>query len=236
MAIYRIAGVYVEMTPRYERLRSYSEKYLFEGDPPNEVLKVELSDEYLKKRMADAPYLSPEDIEYIWLGACFAHKMLEYRGFVLHSSAVAYENKAYLFSADSGTGKSTHTGFWRQCFGEENTAIINDDKPLIREIDGVFYAAGTPFSGKSSLSENVTVPIKALCFIHRSERDEIRRMTTGEALEKMFDQMLRPGGEESALMLLELLDGFLTKVPVFSLWVTFSPYSARFAYAELNKQ
>lgn len=237
MAIYKIADIFVEMEPKYKRLKKYAEKYLYTGDEvPETVMKVEISEEVMKMKNEQHSYLTAEECEYIFFGACFAARILKYNGFVLHSSAIAYDGNAYLFSANSGTGKSTHTGFWQEVFGKENVVYINDDKPAIREINGVFYAAGSPFSGKSDLSNNIIVPLKAVCFIHRSEQNEIKRLSSSEAMELLFGQILRPTRPESINLLFEILDSFFTKVPVYSLGVTYSPDSAKFAYEALNKQ
>ncbi len=237
MAIYKIADLFVEMTPCHNRLKKYAEKYLYTGnETPENVMKVEISEDILKMKNEEHSYLSAEECEYIFFGACFAARLLKYNGFVLHSSAIAYEGNAYLFSADSGTGKSTHTHFWQDVFGKDNVTYINDDKPAIREINGVFHAAGTPFSGKSNLSKNIVVPLKAVCFIHRSEQNEIKRLTPSEAMELLFGQILRPSKPQSINLLFEILDSFFKKVPVYSLGVTYSSDSAKFAYEALNKQ
>ena len=221
MAVYRIAGLLAEMTPRHAHLRKYAEKYLYTGDVGDEeVVDIEMSKDKVDNFFANNGHLSEAECEYMMNGLKFAVRLLSKKGFVLHSSAVAYEGKSYLFSANSGTGKSTHTAFWQECFGEDKTVIINDDKPAIREVDGVFYASGTPFSGKSDLNNNITVPIKAVCFIHRSEKNEIRRLTSGEALECIMNQTIRPPKAENMSELLELLDAFLEKVPIYSLGVT----------------
>ncbi len=238
MPLYRMAGLYVKMDPRHERLKKYAEKYLcdFEQLPSNAtVIDINISEEYVKERQKESPHLSIEDCEYIWFGYCLGVKLLKNNGFILHSSAVMYENKAYLFSADSGTGKSTHTHFWQEVFGSNKAVIINDDKPAIREVDGVFYASGTPFSGKSDLSTNVVVPVKALCFIYRSDVNEIRKLDSSEALELIFEQIFRPKQSENIVLLLDVLDSFFKKVPVYSLGVTYTPESAEFAYREINK-
>lgn len=237
MAIYRIADLLVKMTPKYERLRKYAEKYLCSEEASEEdALEIDLTDSYLEKKQKESPYLTLEACEYVWSGVKFACRLIDLDGFVLHASAVSYKGDAYLFSADSGTGKSTHTGFWQEVFGKEETVIINDDKPAIRQRNGVFYASGSPFSGKSDLSENVTVPIKALCFIHRSEKNEIKRMEPNEALELVLRQTLRPGKVDRLDRLILHLGDFIEKVPVYSLGVTYSPDSAKFAYESLNKK
>ena len=238
MSLYRIADLYVNMSPKYEHLKKYAEKYICEDCVPNDIsdlIDIDISDEFIEERQKENPHLSLSDCEYMWYGAVFAYKMLDRNGFMLHSSAVVYDGYAYLFSADSGTGKSTHTSFWQQVFGKDEAVVINDDKPIVREVDGIFYASGTPFSGKSDLNEDVTAPIKAVCFIYRSEINEIKKIEPEEALRLVLEQTVRPRQEGGAIHLLEILDKFLTKVPIFSLGVTYSPESAKFAYNYLSK-
>ena len=235
MAIYKAAGQFIELTPKYEHLRNYAERYLYDGDEqPHDVIDLNVPEDFLIEKQKENPHLSLATCEYIWTGALFAFRLLDREGFVIHSSAVAYDGNAYLFSAHSGTGKSTHTGFWQEVFGKENTYIINDDKPAVTKLNGRYCASGTMFSGKSPTSENVAVPIKALCFIYRSEKDEIRKLEPGEALPLLLEQTLRPSSAEKVIQLSDVLDGFLRNVPVYSLGVTFSPDSARFAYKAIN--
>ena len=234
MALYNIAGLNVEMSPKFEHLKQYAEKYLCKNNNVKADFFIDLPDCFLEEKQKENPHLSLSDCEYIWSGAMFASKLLQNNGFVLHSSAVEYEGKAYLFSAKSGTGKSTHTSFWQEVFGYDKTLIINDDKPAIRYIDGKFYTLGTPFSGKSSLNSDVSFPIKALCFIYRSEKNEIRRLSASEAIPLVFEQTLRPKNANSAQNLLGLLDGFFRLVPIYSLGVTYSKDSALFAYEAIN--
>ena len=236
MALYRMAGLFVEMDPQYERLKKYAEKYLYTGDePPEDVIVIDKIEERIERMKEKYPFFSLEDCEYMVSGSLFSGKILQKNGFVLHSSAVAYDGYAYLFSADSGVGKSTHTGYWQECFGKDKTVIINDDKPAIREIDGAYYVSGTPFSGKFDISENISVPLKAVCFIHRAEKCEIKRLEPNQVLGLIFPQLFRPRNETNAELMLDVLDRFLKKVPVYSLGVTNSPDAARFAYEELNR-
>lgn len=60
-----------------------------------------------------------------------ADKMVDYDTFVFHGSVIAVEGQAYLFTAKSGTGKSTHTRLWREMLGDK-AVMVNDDKPMLR--------------------------------------------------------------------------------------------------------
>ncbi len=214
MKTYSIAGLLVNMecTGKSE---IQAEKYLtdFTLEPDIELI---IKDQSIKSLIDKYPYISQDEADYICRTKYLSSALLDYNGFVLHSSAVAYEDKAYLFSADSGTGKSTHTDFWCKAF--DGAFIINDDKPAIRLIDDTFYACGTPFSGTSPLNENVCVPLKAICFIEQGPENKIERISdTATIIFKILSQTLRRTGNDKTLKLMELLDKLLENVPVYKL-------------------
>ena len=82
---------------------------------------------------------------------------------LFHGSVIAVDGEGYLFTAKSGTGKSTHTRLWREYFGER-AVMINDDKPLLRITDSDVTAYGTPWDGKHRLSTNTAVPLRASAY------------------------------------------------------------------------
>ena len=101
------------------------------------------------------------------------------RGVLLfHGSAVAVDGQTYLFTAKSGTGKSTHTRLWRQRFGDR-ALMVNDDKPLLRFTETEVLVCGTPWNGKHHLSAPVQLPLKALCVLMRSSfvTNQVRRVS-----------------------------------------------------------
>jgi hypothetical protein len=149
---------------------------------------------------------------------------------MIHASAVEKEGKAYLFSAPSGTGKSTHAQLWRQTFKGEPIRIINDDKPAVCLQNGVFYACGTPFSGKTDKNENRKAPIQGLCMLHRGKTNKIQKITSGEALPLILPQTLFYGDEEETNLLLSFLDRFLQSVPVYKMECTMEEEAAKTAY------
>ena len=83
------------------------------------------------------PRVTKELEIYLETGRLFGSQLLMHDGLYLHASAVELDGKAYLFSADSGVGKSTHTRLWQQLHGSK-ARIINDDKPALRCLDGVW--------------------------------------------------------------------------------------------------
>ena len=90
----------------------------------------------------------------------------EHDAFVLHAAYVLHEGQAILFTAPSGTGKSTQAEFWRT---ERGAETINGDRVLITRRGGRFYANGVYASGTSGICRNVTAPIRAVVLLEQSE-------------------------------------------------------------------
>lgn len=142
MNTYRIAELKLNMKVKGKILKRQSTGYLSDKSAIADIT-IDICDDFLAVKQRENSHLSIDECEYIWTGGEFYHKLLDFNGFMLHASAVAICNKAYLFSAKSGTGKSTHTELWQKYFGEDRAIIVNDDKPAIRFIDNQFYVSFT---------------------------------------------------------------------------------------------
>lgn len=211
---YRIADLTVAMDT-FGRTLEQAQPYLLEAGSDIEAdLQVTSNYEALKK---DQPHLSVDDSEYISTGGNFYRQLISFDGMMLHASAVMMDGKAYLFSAPSGTGKSTHTTLWRKVFGEDRVRILNDDKPAMRRIDGKWYAFGTPWSGKYDISINEKVPLAGICMLGRGVENKIERYGGPKAIHAILEQTLRPKNPELMQKLLTLLSELLSEVPVWKM-------------------
>jgi hypothetical protein len=179
------------------------------------------------------PEISDDDAEYLGTGGSFYKEILNFQGFQFHASAVVVDERAYLFSAHSGTGKSTHTGLWLKEFGDR-AYILNDDKPALRLIDDTWYAFGTPWSGKHDISVNIGVPVAGICMIERGECNEIAPFCGKNAIHAIIAQSLRPTAAEYRMKLLGLLDDLITRVPVWKLKCNMDPEAARVSYEAMS--
>lgn len=234
MPYYNIANLVIDMDPHHKRLVKNGIQYLADKQDVEPDIKISVTDAYLKKFQMEQPHLSLTDCEYIILGGRLASELLNFDAVILHASAVMYDGFAYLFSAKSGTGKSTHTGLWQKYFGCDNTVMINDDKPVIRYIDGNWCACGSPFCGKDDISNNIVVPIKGICFISRGESNSISPMTKSEAVFKIFNQTLRPSDPERMDKLFSVVGNCLTDIPVYSLTCNMTLEAVKTAYEGMN--
>ena len=233
MEKYIIAGLKTEYYVRGKLLRERSESYKADFFDDEVQIRLNVKEDFIRQKKEELPHLSLDDHEYMWTGEAFYNEILKHDGMMLHSSCVEKDGFAYLFSAKSGTGKSTHTHLWLKNL--EGTRIINDDKPALILENGEWYACGTPFSGKTDENVDVKVPIRALVFLHRSEKNEVKRMPAVQAIGMLLSQTIRPNSKELAEKMLDLADKLLTKVPVFSLGCNMDDDAAIVAYNEIER-
>lgn len=172
--------------------------------------------------------------EYILTGREFYHQLLGFSGLMLHASAVIKDEKTYLFSADCGGGKSTHTKLWRQLFGDDKVRILNDDKPALKLENGEWYAYGTPWSGKYGLSLNLRYPIAGICFLEKAERNKIEKYTKNDMIFQLMKQTYRPKDLKKRKQLLSLLDDLLGKIPVWHMECNMEPEAAYMSYYAMS--
>lgn len=170
--------------------------------------------------------LSPTDYEYAYSGQEFAFRLGYLGGAVLHGSAIAYRGKGVIFSAPSGTGKSTHTALWHRQFGAD-VQHINDDKPALRFSDDGVTVYGTPWSGKTDLNNNIAAPLHAIVFLERGADNHIERMAPVEALFRMGREIVRPYGDmELENRLADFMATLVQRVPVYRLACNMDPSAA----------
>ena len=155
-----------------------------------------------------------ETAQYMGTGAYFSRALLQHEGTYLHSSAVVLDGKAYLFSANSGTGKSTHTEKWCRLFG---ATYLNDDKPVLRLEDGRWIVYGAPWSGKHDLSQPTGVPLGGIAFLRRGAENSINPLPPEKAIPLFLSQSLRRLNHEQMDKQLTLVDCLLRQVPLWEL-------------------
>lgn len=180
------------------------------------------------------PQIKDRDMaEYIATGAWFARKLLDHRGFQLHASAVTLEDRAYLFSAFSGVGKSTHAEKWIRLFGAR---CLNDDKPALRLVDGLWRAYGTPWSGKHDLSTPEGAPLGGIAFLRRGEENRISPLSPAQAVPLLLGQVSRAHPEAQLEQLLALADQLLRSVPLWELTCRNDDDAAYISHAAMTRK
>ena len=227
-----------EVHSLFDSTRDYCKDYLTEEAPEftitvtRENLAFEQADllaeakaEGMKPRKFTDPFLERAAIQ-----RAFADFLLERNTLLFHGSTVALDGAAYLFTAKCGTGKSTHTRLWREVF--EGTRMVNDDKPFLELTEGGVIAHGSPWSGKHGLSENISVPLKGICILHRGPENKIRPISPEEAMEMLLAQGYCP--EESRKKFKTLTNALANTVALWSMECTKDPEAAKISHQAMS--
>lgn len=235
---YKIADLKIAMTTYYDRTKKQALPYLsteeWKDDEADGIIDFGV-EFYEKEQQKIYPSTDCDNIEYMYTGSLFNRVLLKYNGCMLHSSAVVVDGYAYLFSADSGTGKSTHTNLWLQHFGDK-AIVINDDKPAIRIIDDECYVYGTPWSGKYDINVNTKVKLGAIVFLEQCKENHIVEISVKEAIPMFFKQTVRKLQlEENMDLVLQSMESVLTKTPIYRMGCNMSDEAVVIAYEKIRR-
>ena len=168
-----------------ETEREYSYKmcvsFITEGVPdfcisvsPEDVSE-EIRINGLKEPISDRLY---EDCEFLALLRKIADELVERNVLLIHGAAITLDNKSYLFTAKSGTGKTTHICRWIQ--NRPDLVVINGDKPFIR-VDNIPMICGSPWAGKEGFSANIMKPLDSIIILERHDDNIIHKISFSEA-------------------------------------------------------
>lgn len=156
-------------------------------------------------------------------------------GILYHGSVVAVDGKGHLFTAISGTGKSTHTRLWREYLGDR-AVMINDDKPLICIKDGTVRVYGTPWDGKHHLSMNASVPLVSIVDLERGAKNHIEKVDPMSIYPLLLQQMYRPTDPDALSCSLKILDRIMKQVHFYRLKCNMDIEAAKVAYEILGSE
>ena len=193
----------MEMNPR----QAFTQKLLEDYLTPEAVPQVQIT-----------PF--PDEEEEIGLLRKVGMTLLQYyEGMYIHGAAVLYKGKAYLFTAPSGTGKSTHVRLWKRLLGDK-AVILNGDKPFLRWMDGEMYVCGSPWRGKEGWGVNQNAPLGGIFLLRRGETDRIGQVSDIDALNTLLAATIYPEDAETTEKLVELMGRILESVPIRALYCT----------------
>ena len=238
----KLAGEVVEICGIFPETRAYCGAYLCDALPDfsitidfehiafeREIYSKEMQIEGLPIRDVSDAYLELTAVQRKLAEVLFEHDVL-----VFHGSVVAVDGQAYLFTAKSGTGKSTHTRFWRETFGDR-AVMVNDDKPFLRLTQDGVLAYGSPWNGKHKLGNNICVPLKAICILERGEENKIQAISGQEAMMMLFQQSNRPMDPRKMPIYMDLIDKLSKQTEFYRMQCTLDPDAARVAYETMSK-
>lgn len=113
---------------------------------------------------------------------------------LLHASAICYKEKAVVFTAASGVGKTTQAELWKK---HRNADILNGDKVFLKKTSDQIVAWGSPWKGSSPYTENTYAQLGAIIVLEQAEENSIRKLSDLEILEKVVPHLFIPNWDTS---------------------------------------
>ena len=237
----KLAKRVVGIEPIHDYLRKHCKDYITNAEAEF-VIRIEYSDIIYEREKSEREDIregipirtfSEEYLETLAVYRKIAERFIDFDILLFHGSVVAIDGQGYLFAAKSGTGKSTHTRLWRELWGER-AVMINDDKPLLTVSKNGVMVHGTPWMGKHGLGTNVSVPLKAICILTRSNENHIEKLLPKDVYGMLLQHVYRPTEAKAMAKTMELLDRLMEHVQFYRLECNISLEAARVAYEGMN--
>lgn len=237
-----LAGTVFQVTALFEDTKRFCGDYLSQK-APQYVITVTEGDIDFERQRANRNHqkeglppvvYSDSYLETLALYRKMAEQLVQEDVILMHGAVVAVDDRAYLFTAKSGTGKTTHIRRWLEAFGSR-AVVVNGDKPLLRITSGGVTVYGTPWDGKEHLSCNIALPLKAICILERSEQNRIERISKKEATPMLLQQLHRPAAPAALAKALTLTDRLGSSTALYRLGCNMEPEAALVAYNGMNQ-
>lgn len=238
-----LAGVPIRIHGLYEETKDFCKDYLCEEKeafsiwvkPEHIAAEQEKSNQsHLLEGEKPVIYAKPY-LETLAVYRQIAEKIIDFDVLLFHGSAIAVDGEVYLFTAKSGTGKSTHTRLWKEYFGDR-ACMVNDDKPLLKVTDTEVLACGTPWDGKHRLSSPVSLPVRALVILDRDSYNHIEKISVWEAFPMLLQQSYRSDDPDQMPRILSLLEKICHSTTLYHLGCNMDPEASRIAYEGIQKE
>lgn len=239
----RIADLAVRVHPLHAQIAQLCRDYIAcDADPEACVdfdVRVTQTDINFERDMAtEGTDWTDAYLETLAVQRAIANRLPGQRRLLVHGAVIEFEGRAYLFTAPSGTGKSTHIRLWRQYLGDA-VRVINGDKPFVRiperreELPVVY---GTPWAGKEGWQRNDSAPLAGIVLLSRSEpgASSIRLASAAFNIDKIMRQVYFPPDAAGSVLALDLLDAMLARVPVYDLACDMSEDAVRASFEGLT--
>lgn len=226
------AGLNIGITTMYDYTYNFCKDYLTDAQPD---FSVEATEEKILKEIEISEFTPTKPYaESICIYREIAEKLPLYNRFIFHGASISYEGKGYIFTAPSGTGKSTHISLWQKYL--DGVEIVNGDKPIIHFGDSEITIYSTPYAGKEGWQNHSSAKLESLCIVNRGETNEIEKVSYGEHLTETFKQIYKPYDTVATIKTLELFDRLSKEVPLFLLKCDISREAVKTSFEALSSK
>ena len=213
----KIADQTFEIHAGYKGTSAWCSDYVTDDEPTSTIKMVQQDIIKEKKHFSNAESktnLSGSYLEYMALLRKLTEEMIDNRILLMHGAAIGLHDNAYIFTAPSGTGKTTHILKWlKSC---PDAIVINGDKPFLKFCDnGSILVCGSPWAGKEYMQTNTMMPLKSIILMERAEENQIQKINFSEASPFILKQIYRPDDAEKMHTTIHLIQHLQQVIQIY---------------------
>ena len=217
MLCLNLSDIHLTCKLQFPETAVYFKAFFTESPSQNTPISIpdKLEEKYLHECSSAA--LTAAD-EYHLLHLVISNALLPYHRCIFHGTAFLWQGKAWLFTAPSGTGKTTQFKRWRALYRNE-VRILNGDKPILEFMpDGQIMVHPSPWKGKERWGSMLKAPLAGIIYLEQGKENTITRLTPQEAVIPIYKQVIYlPEKEEHIRAVCRLEDALLRNIPVWKL-------------------
>jgi len=242
---YSFAGFPVVIDSIYDYVHRQCTDYIFDGEADSEITiktsRQDIENEREKARANDIIEqsteldMSDEQLESLAVYRRFCDEISTRGCILIRGCAVSAYNKAYLFTGDSGVGKSTHARLWLAHLGS-SAEIINGNNPILRITGDTVYVYGTPWCGREGINQNKCIPLNVICILTRDKTNHIEEISISDGYAQISNQCYRPANLNYLSNTISNLNRILKNVKLYSLGCNVEPSAAVVAYEGMKNK
>ena len=167
-----------------------------------------------------------EAVDELFYGfrAAFFYLAALHGKYALHSASNYYQEKAWLYSASSGTGKTTHVKLWEKLYA---VPVLNGDLNLLGMEKDEVFVYGIPWCGTSGVYTTKKYPLGGIILLKRGTENRVCKLPQDERQLYTAQRMISPAWTEKqvddSLLFAEKLSN---RIPIRQLYCTQEPSAA----------
>ena len=229
----KIVDTVLEINAFNESTKRYCEDFLTNEDSKYVITMTE--EDLLNEKCINenGKYYASEEISALYRR--IADLFIEQNIVVFHGSSFKVGNNAFIVTAHSGVGKSTHVGLLKEYLGNE-FEYINDDKPLLEVKDNEITLYSSPWNGKERRGNNIHAPLKSVIFLNRGIVNTYKKLDNKEEIYfKLLSQVYLPKEKSKREKALKIIDISLKRINFYEINVNTDISSAQMTSERIIK-
>lgn len=156
-----------------------SDKYILTLPQTPEIYELHISKDGMTADIYTMPLTTDEYKENLFhaIRLPFLYVAQKHGMVAIHSASILYKDKAWLFSAPSGTGKSTHANLWKEYL---QVPTINGDLNLLAMNENIPVIHGIPWCGTSATFDTETHDLGGIILLRQAPYNRITELPADE--------------------------------------------------------